>query len=43
MGSKIKFTKMDSKSNLVVVTWDGVSVPFKCVHFNAQPEFKILL
>ena len=43
MGSKIKFTKMDSKSNLVVVTWDGVSVPYKCVHFNAQPEFKILL
>ena len=43
MGSKIKFTKMDSKSNLVVITWDGVSVPFKCVHFNAQPEFKILL
>jgi hypothetical protein len=34
---------MNSNSNLVVVTWDGVSVPFECVHFNAQPEFKILL
>jgi len=43
MDSKINFTKMNSNSNLVVVTWDGVSVPFECVHFNAQPEFKILL
>lgn len=29
--------------NLVVVTWDGNATPMQCVHFNEQPQFKILL
>ncbi len=29
--------------SLLVVTWDGVSIPFACVHADANPDFDILL
>jgi len=43
MVSKINSLNMNQKTNLVVVTWDGSSAPLSCVHFNAIPQFKILL
>ena len=34
---------MTPLSSLVIVTWDGKSTPFSCVHFDCSPQFKILL
>lgn len=34
---------MNKFNTLVIVTWDGVSKPFNFVHFDASPNFDLLL
>ena len=34
---------MNCKKNLIVITWDGIQVPYKYVYFDVQSEFEIIL
>lgn len=34
---------MSKLNNILVITWDGIQVPFKYVHFDVQADFEIIL
>jgi hypothetical protein len=34
---------MNKSTTILVITWDGIQVPYKYVHFDVLPEFEIIL